>query len=295
MRTCLADAGVAPERVPEAAIHLRRHPGEAGLVEQPFPVRPDEGAGHRDRRIVAHEPVHAQERGRPARNPVGEGVAMQGVDQPAQPGALLHPAEEADELPIVAMVGGVAAALLWRAADEPPLRASVARAGMGADGLAALIVLIWLVTGQLPDDVDALEAAHTLQGSGDAVYAEPTFVEHIGQRFVPTDPTYGMQWHLNNTGGSGGASGSDGAGGNDDGGGSGGASPETGTPTSPGARRRVGCGRHPKAQMHRPDAGPRRTRAAARRVAAAPPRPRVSGSTRPSERPRSRRRPRPRR
>jgi hypothetical protein len=57
-------------------------------------------------------------------------------------------------------VGGAAlvgwAYLLWRAADEPPLRASVARAATLADGLAALVVLIWLVTGELPDDVDAL-------------------------------------------------------------------------------------------------------------------------------------------
>jgi hypothetical protein len=45
--------------------------------------------------------------------------------------------------------------LLWRAAEEPPLRATVARAAAGADGLAAVVVLVWLVTG-LPDDVDAL-------------------------------------------------------------------------------------------------------------------------------------------
>src|ERR687892_473517 len=54
-------------------------------------------------------------------------------------------------------VGGAAllglAYLLWRAADEPPLRAPVALPPAGADGLA---VLIWLVTGSLPDDVDAL-------------------------------------------------------------------------------------------------------------------------------------------
>ena len=57
-------------------------------------------------------------------------------------------------------VGGAAlvgwAYLLWRAADEPPVRASVALAAAIADGLAALVVLIWLVTGELPDDVDAL-------------------------------------------------------------------------------------------------------------------------------------------
>ena len=57
-------------------------------------------------------------------------------------------------------VGGAAllgwAYVLWRAADEPPLRAPVAPAAAVADGLAALVVLIWLVTGELPDDVDAL-------------------------------------------------------------------------------------------------------------------------------------------
>lgn len=57
-------------------------------------------------------------------------------------------------------LGGAAlvgwAYLLWQAAEKPPLRASVARAAMGADALAALIVLVWLVTGSLPDDVDAL-------------------------------------------------------------------------------------------------------------------------------------------
>jgi hypothetical protein len=46
--------------------------------------------------------------------------------------------------------------LLWRAAEAPPLRASVALAATIADGLAALVVLIWLVTGEVPDNVDAL-------------------------------------------------------------------------------------------------------------------------------------------
>jgi hypothetical protein len=57
-------------------------------------------------------------------------------------------------------VGGAAllgwAYVLWRAADEPPLRAPFALAAAVADGLAALVVVIWLVTGELPDDVDAL-------------------------------------------------------------------------------------------------------------------------------------------
>jgi ABC-type amino acid transport system permease subunit len=57
-------------------------------------------------------------------------------------------------------VGGAAlvgwAYLLWRAADAPPLRASVALAAAIVDGLAALVVLIWLVAGELPDYVDTL-------------------------------------------------------------------------------------------------------------------------------------------
>jgi hypothetical protein len=61
---------------------------------------------------------------------------------------------------IFVQVGGAAlvgwAYLLWRAADAPPLRASVALAAAIADGLAALVVLIWLVAGELPDYVDTL-------------------------------------------------------------------------------------------------------------------------------------------
>jgi hypothetical protein len=61
---------------------------------------------------------------------------------------------------VFVQVGGAAlvgwAYLLWRAADAPPLRASVALAAAVADGLAALVVLIWLVAGELPDYVDTL-------------------------------------------------------------------------------------------------------------------------------------------
>jgi subtilisin family serine protease len=56
---------------------------------------------------------------------------------------------------------------------------------------------------------DALTVANALQESEIAVAAEPEFIEYIGQRVTPTDPTYGQQWHLNNTGGSGGVAGAD--------------------------------------------------------------------------------------
>jgi hypothetical protein len=59
-------------------------------------------------------------------------------------------------------VGGASlvglAYLLWRAAEHAPLRGPVANAAAGVDGLAALIVLVWLVAG-LPEDVDALGTA----------------------------------------------------------------------------------------------------------------------------------------
>jgi hypothetical protein len=57
-------------------------------------------------------------------------------------------------------VGGAAlvglAYLLWQAADEPPLRAPISLAAAGVDGIAALVVLVWLVSGSLPNNVDAL-------------------------------------------------------------------------------------------------------------------------------------------
>jgi len=56
---------------------------------------------------------------------------------------------------------------------------------------------------------DVIDVANALQESDDTVYAEPTFVEFIGQRLTPTDPTYAQQWHLDNTGAGGGTAGAD--------------------------------------------------------------------------------------
>jgi subtilisin family serine protease len=56
---------------------------------------------------------------------------------------------------------------------------------------------------------DFLEASLSLSKKDDVVSAEPEFIEHIDQRFKPTDPTYGQQWHLNNTGQDGGTAGAD--------------------------------------------------------------------------------------
>ena len=64
---------------------------------------------------------------------------------------------------LFAQIGGAGlwglAYAMWRAADQPPLRAPVAFGAALADGLAALVIVVWLVTGQLPDEVDALGTA----------------------------------------------------------------------------------------------------------------------------------------
>src|SRR5687767_5760529 len=41
----------------------------------------------------------------------------------------------------------------------------------------------------------AREAALALMKEESVVYAEPDFIEHIGQRYTPKDPDFGKQWH----------------------------------------------------------------------------------------------------
>lgn len=46
--------------------------------------------------------------------------------------------------------------LLWRAADDPALAAPVALAAAVANGLSAVIALVWVIWDRLPIDVDTL-------------------------------------------------------------------------------------------------------------------------------------------
>jgi hypothetical protein len=61
---------------------------------------------------------------------------------------------------VFVQVGGAAlwgfAYLLWRAADNAALRAPVSLAGALADGLAGVIVLVWLVSDHIPGGVGDL-------------------------------------------------------------------------------------------------------------------------------------------
>lgn len=56
---------------------------------------------------------------------------------------------------------------------------------------------------------DSLDASVALHDNPQFVFAEPAFVEHIPQRFAPTDPQYANQWQWNNTGAGGGTAGAD--------------------------------------------------------------------------------------
>lgn len=62
---------------------------------------------------------------------------------------------------------------------------------------------------QVPAGADLVDVANLLQENDDTVFAEPTFVEFIGQRLRPSDPTYPQQWQLDNTGDAGGTAGAD--------------------------------------------------------------------------------------
>ena len=94
----------------------------------------------------------------------------------------------------------------------PTLSDEEARAKLEAAGLMVVRELRFAPNQfevAIPAGEDLLDVANSLQETKDAIYAEPTFIEHIGQRLRPTDPAYGQQWHLRNTGGSGGVAGAD--------------------------------------------------------------------------------------
>ena len=54
------------------------------------------------------------------------------------------------------------------------------------------------------EDGNSLELCLELMAEDIIDYAEPDFIEFVGQRHRPSDPDYGRQWHLNNTGSDGG-------------------------------------------------------------------------------------------
>lgn len=55
-----------------------------------------------------------------------------------------------------------------------------------------------------PRTDDALEKARLLYDSGDYQWVEPNFIREYRKSAIPSDPRFGEQWHLNNTGQNGG-------------------------------------------------------------------------------------------
>jgi thermitase len=69
----------------------------------------------------------------------------------------------------------------------------------------------YLYVVRAPPGMDPLQISFELyeRKNPDIIYAEPQFIEHIPQRFRPSDPDYNRQWHLNNEGRTGGKPGAD--------------------------------------------------------------------------------------
>jgi len=57
--------------------------------------------------------------------------------------------------------------------------------------------------------LQSLEVANEIQFSGEVIYAYPNWFKTMAKRAIPNDPLFPNQWHLNNTGQSGGTAGED--------------------------------------------------------------------------------------
>lgn len=55
----------------------------------------------------------------------------------------------------------------------------------------------------------AIDAANALHGQNEVQWSQPNFIWPVKKAFVPTDPLFSQQWHLNNTGQFGGTAGAD--------------------------------------------------------------------------------------
>ena len=76
------------------------------------------------------------------------------------------------------------------ASDRKTVLARHSLSEIGGDGLPANTVRAVVLSGNARD----LSLAVMMQDLS-VVYAEPDFVEHIGQRYTPNDPEFDKQWH----------------------------------------------------------------------------------------------------
>lgn len=62
---------------------------------------------------------------------------------------------------------------------------------------------------EVPATVSSIDTANRLQALPEVRYAQPDLIWPKVSRFIPNDPVYPLQWHLNNPGGAGGIPGAD--------------------------------------------------------------------------------------
>ena len=91
-------------------------------------------------------------------------------------------------------------AAMWDLAD---------RLGLVVDGPRGLAPDQWRLLVPAGADVDPVEAAALLHDSPITRWAQVSWINERVERFVPDDPQFGDQWHLDNTGQAGGTAGND--------------------------------------------------------------------------------------
>ncbi|MFI6645425.1 S8 family serine peptidase [Streptomyces sp. NPDC050504] len=136
-------------------------------------------------------------------------------------GSMRDALETGEEIPDVLSVGkiikrrgdriGVATDLLNVRLD-PALSRVQAEAELQSEGLEIVAKLNFadnLYEVRATSSVDSLAASLALHENPRFIFAEPSFIECIPQRFSPADPRYADQWQWNNTGASGGTTGAD--------------------------------------------------------------------------------------
>jgi len=110
--------------------------------------------------------------------------------------------------------------VLWRSAtphllvqlhadDEAGLRALATRLGIELEGPRGAAPNQWLLRVPAGAPVDPIEAAMALQEWPGTRWAQVDWLEPRVERYAPTDPLVANQWHLSNTGQSGGLPGND--------------------------------------------------------------------------------------
>lgn len=128
--------------------------------------------------------------------------------------SLFHASKTLVELPLAARgnrgANGMVSRVLvseQRILLETPRVVVRFKEGMTADRRKAVLakydVVETVASGLPPDTVigaivngrEAVECSIALMSEPDVLYAEPDFIEHLGQRHTPTDPEFANQWH----------------------------------------------------------------------------------------------------